>query len=406
MKVELRIDPGCDGMSVVINAPALTDEVKALAARLEGGGVLVGWQGGRAVPLAAEDILRCYGEEKGVKCQTPGGVYDLKERLYELEGRLDRHTFVRISHSEIISLRKITALGLSLTGTIRVTLEGGAVSYVSRRYVRKIKEALEHISGSLNGIIGQINRASDQVASGAEQVATGAQSLSQGTSEQAGSIEGLAAFVGDISGQIRGNASNAEQASEKARRVGDQMYASNRQMQRMIAAMDEISSSSREIGNIIETIESIALQTNILALNASVEAARAGVAGKGFTVIANEVRNLAGDTADASKNTSALIESSMKAVKNGAAIASETAAAMMEAVNGAVEAAETVDLISKASLKQAEVTSQITMGIDQITAVIQSNSATAEECAAASEELSDQANLLNGLVEQFRLKKR
>ena len=116
--------------------------VKALAARLEGGGVLVGWQGGRAVPLAAEDILRCYGEEKGVKCQTPGGVYDLKERLYELEGRLDRHTFVRISHSEIISLRKITALDLSLTGTIRVTLEGGAVSYVSRRYVRKIKEAL------------------------------------------------------------------------------------------------------------------------------------------------------------------------------------------------------------------------------------------------------------------------
>ena len=135
MKVELRIDPGCSGVSVVINAPALTDEVKALAARLEGGGVLVGWQGGRAVPLAAEDILRCYGEEKGVKCQTSG-------RLYELEGRLDRHTFVRISHSEIISLRKITALDLSLTGTIRVTLEGGAVSYVSRRYVRKIKEAL------------------------------------------------------------------------------------------------------------------------------------------------------------------------------------------------------------------------------------------------------------------------
>ena len=149
MKVELRIDPGCGGVSVVINAPALTDEVKALAARLEGGGVLVGWQGGRAVPLAAEDILRCYGEEKGVKCQTPGGVYDLKERLYELEGRLDELSgeleqwrFARISHSEIISLRKITALDLSLTGTIRVTLEGGAVSYVSRRYVRKIKEAL------------------------------------------------------------------------------------------------------------------------------------------------------------------------------------------------------------------------------------------------------------------------
>ena len=142
MKVELRIDPGCDGMSVVINAPALTDEVKALAARLEGGGVLIGWQGGRAVPLAAEDILRCYGEEKGVKCQTPGGVYDLKERLYELVGRLDRHTFVRISHSEIINLRKAKAFDLRLSGTISVRLADGSVSYVSRRYVARIKQLL------------------------------------------------------------------------------------------------------------------------------------------------------------------------------------------------------------------------------------------------------------------------
>ena len=117
-------------------------EGEALAARLEGGAALVGWDGARAVPLEEADILRCYGEEKGVRVQTPGGVYDLKERLYELEGRLDRHAFVRISHSEIVNLRKITALDLSLTGTIRVTLEGGAVSYVSRRYVRKIKEAL------------------------------------------------------------------------------------------------------------------------------------------------------------------------------------------------------------------------------------------------------------------------
>ncbi|MFQ7856356.1 MAG: LytTR family DNA-binding domain-containing protein [Flavonifractor plautii] len=140
MKVELRIDPGCAGVGCD-QRPALTDEVKALAARLEGAASSSAGRGpGRS--LAAEDILRCYGEEKGVKCQTPGGVYDLKERLYELEGRLDRHTFVRISHSEIISLRKITALDLSLTGTIRVTLAGGAVSYVSRRYVRKIKEAL------------------------------------------------------------------------------------------------------------------------------------------------------------------------------------------------------------------------------------------------------------------------
>ena len=142
MKVEVRIDPGCKEPSAVITAPALTDEVKALAARLEGSAALIGWAGDAAVPLSEEDILRCYGEEKGVKVQTPGGIYALRERLYELEARLDRHAFVRISHSEIINLRKITALDLALTGTIRITLDGGTVCYASRRYVKKIKEAL------------------------------------------------------------------------------------------------------------------------------------------------------------------------------------------------------------------------------------------------------------------------
>ena len=143
MKVEVRIDPGCGETEVTITAPALTDEVKALAARLEGGAALIGWDGDTAVPLSEADILRCYGEEKGVKVQTIGAVYDLRERLYELEARLDRHTFVRISHSEIVNLRKVTALDLSLTGTIRIALTGGTVCYVSRRYVKKIKETLD-----------------------------------------------------------------------------------------------------------------------------------------------------------------------------------------------------------------------------------------------------------------------
>ena len=143
MDVKVCIDPAAGGLTVTITAPALTDEVKALAARLEGGAALIGWDGDTAVPLSEADILRCYGEEKGVKVQTIGAVYDLKERLYELEARLDRHTFVRISHSEIVNLRKVTALDLSLTGTIRITLTGGTVCYVSRRYVKKIKETLD-----------------------------------------------------------------------------------------------------------------------------------------------------------------------------------------------------------------------------------------------------------------------
>lgn len=142
MDVKVNIDPAAGGLSVTITAPALTDEVRTLAARLAGQAALIGWDGDRAIPLTGADILRCYGEDKEVKVQTAGGVYDLRERLYELEGLLDRHTFVRISRSEIVNLGKVTALDLSLTGTIRMTLAGGTVCYVSRRYVKKIKEAL------------------------------------------------------------------------------------------------------------------------------------------------------------------------------------------------------------------------------------------------------------------------
>ena len=143
MDVKVRIDSAARDVSVTITAPAMTDEVRALAARLSHReALLLAWDGETAVPLRGEDILRCYGEDKRVRVQTVRGVYDLRERLYELEGKLDRHAFVRISHSEIVNLKKVTALDLSLTGTIRMTLAGGTVCYVSRRYVKKIKEAL------------------------------------------------------------------------------------------------------------------------------------------------------------------------------------------------------------------------------------------------------------------------
>ena len=142
MEVKISIDPGSDGLTVTITAPAMTDEVRSLAARLSRGTLLIAWDGETALPLEEGDILRCYGEDKGVRVQTLHGSYDLRERLYELEGKLDRHIFVRISHSEIVNLKKVTALDLSLTGTIRMTLSGGTVCYVSRRYVKKIREAL------------------------------------------------------------------------------------------------------------------------------------------------------------------------------------------------------------------------------------------------------------------------
>lgn len=268
----------------------------------------------------------------------------------------------------------------------------------------KIKTALVNISDSLNNTMSQISQSSDQVASGSEQVSSGAQALSQGATEQASSIEELAATVNEISSQVKQNADNAQNASQRVNQVGNEAAESNRRMQDMLSAMADISNRSSEIGKIIKTIEDIAFQTNILALNAAVEAARAGEAGKGFAVVADEVRNLASKSAEASKNTAVLIESSLKAVENGTKIADDTAMSLNEVVTGVQDVTGTINEISNASEVQAKSISQVTQGIDQISSVIQTNSATAEESAAASEELSGQAQILKNLVSQFRLK--
>ncbi|MEY8337259.1 methyl-accepting chemotaxis protein [Lachnospiraceae bacterium 62-35] len=260
------------------------------------------------------------------------------------------------------------------------------------------------IAKKLNDAMTQISNSSDQVSNSSEQVSSGAQALSQGATEQASSIEELAATITEISARIKENAENASHANDMVNEVGEEMNLSNTKMQDMIHAMEDISQSSNEIGKIIKTIEDIAFQTNILALNAAVEAARAGTAGKGFAVVADEVRNLASKSAEASKNTAALIESSIKAVQNGTQIVDETAKSLLHAVEGAKEVTQLVDKISEASTNQSESITQITQGIDQISSVIQTNSATAEESAAASEELSSQAQLMKDLVGRFKLK--
>ena len=260
------------------------------------------------------------------------------------------------------------------------------------------------IADKLNHTILQISQSSAQVASGSNQVSGGAQALSQGATEQASSVEELSASINEISQKVQQNAEYAHKANDMAGFVGNEMQKSNEKMQEMIQAMNNISSCSDEISKIIKTIEDIAFQTNILALNAAVEAARAGSAGKGFAVVADEVRNLAGKSAEASKNTSALIENSLRAVENGTLIADETAASLLNTVKGVEEVAGIIGQISEASGNQAEAIAQITLGIDQISNVVQTNSATAEESAAASQELSNQSQLMKDLVGTFRLK--
>ena len=278
---------------------------------------------------------------------------------------------------------------------------------IAEKYVgdfTSILTSIVKLRDNLNSTLMQINQSADQVSAGSDQVSSGAQALSQGATEQASSVEELAATINEISGNVKANAENAREASCKAAQVKDQAGESSRRMQEMLSAMTDISSSSGEIGKIIKTIEDIAFQTNILALNAAVEAARAGAAGKGFAVVADEVRNLAGKSADASKNTSALIEGSLHAVDRGTRIANETADALNQVVDGVQSVTVTIDNISRASDDQAVSIGQVTQGIDQISSVVQTNSATAEESAAASEELSGQAQILKNLVGQFRLK--
>lgn len=262
------------------------------------------------------------------------------------------------------------------------------------------------IADKLNDTMLQISESSSQVASGAEQVSTGAQALSQGSVEQAASVQELAATVDAISNKVNQNAENVRQASMAADSVSAEMNVNQEKMQQMIRAMSDISSCSSEIGKIIKIIEDIAFQTNILALNATVEAARAGSSGKGFAVVADEVRNLALKSAEASKNISVLIGNSLRAVENGTQIADDTAQSLLQVVNDVNEMTSIIGLISEASSDQANSISQITIGMDQISSVVQTNSATAEESAAASEELSSQSQLMKMLVGRFRLKSR
>ena len=266
-----------------------------------------------------------------------------------------------------------------------------------------LSENLRTIRNSLSEVLGNIYEAAQQVNSGSGQVAVGAQTLSQGAVEQTVSIEELAGNLEQIEGQIKENSAHCEEAHRLMDKTSDYLDGVNGKMYMLTEAMNNINSTSDKISSIIKTIEDIAFQTNILALNAAVEAARAGEAGKGFAVVADEVRNLAAKSAEAVKDTTRLIESSVSAVNSGTGITRETAEAIKTLDEYTLAVKRLVGEITSSGQQQEIMVSKINQDISRISGVVQSNSSTAEESAAASEELSGQAGMLKELIGRFNL---
>ena len=266
-----------------------------------------------------------------------------------------------------------------------------------------LSRSLESMLKDLNNMFNEINTASVQVSAGSRQIAEGAQALAQGSTEQAASVQQLSASISEIAGQTKENANMAERAASLAGTIKGKAEKGNQQMSDMMSAVRDINNSSQSISKVIKVIDDIAFQTNILALNAAVEAARAGQHGKGFAVVAEEVRNLAAKSAEAAKDTGGLISDSMEKADLGSRIAEDTAASLSEIVAGIIESSQIISEIASSSEQQYTGISQINSGIDQVAQVVQQNSATAEESAAASEEMSGQSAILEELISRFHL---
>lgn len=352
------------------------------------------------------------GVQLGRKVAQP--LKDAVERLKLLaEGDLHSETVIPKTNDETEILMKclsetIQDMNMLLTGMsyyLSEMSQGNFKISVEETYkgdFAQISESFRGIIKALNEAMRDVDNNAKSVQSGAGDLAGAAQMLAEGATDQASAIEELTAMVTDISEKIQQNAENAEKAKEIVESMNSQVIESNEQMHSNMEAVLKIGDASNKIAEIISSIEEISEQTNLLALNASIEAARAGEAGKGFAVVATQVGMLADQSSEAAKNTKDLIQNAILAVEEGTRLTRTTAESLVSVVENANVAAESMAEIAEASDNQAAAAAQITQGISQIAGVIESNSATSQESAAASEELSSQADMLKALVGKFQ----
>jgi len=389
-----------DGLNIIIKAAAVDGD---LAVSIDESKYSGGWReimkGLNSIAKAVDDPVV---EIRDVMENLSRGNFDKK-----VTGNYTGD-FLSLRESVNGTIDKLSGYISEITDSLSQMAKGDFTNSVNREYVgsfEAIKDSMNNINKTLNNTMLEISTAAEQVLSGAKQISSSAMDLANGAQTQASSVEELVASMDMINHQTKKNADSADEANDLSSKSTVNAKEGNDAMRQMLDAMTQIKESSNSISKIIKAIQDIAFQTNLLALNASVEAARAGEHGRGFSVVAQEVRALANRSQEAASETTSLVEDSISRVESGSSIAAVTAESLDSIVKSSNEVLSIVNAISQASRDQAEAIDQVSIGLGQISVVVQSNSAVSEEAAATAEELNSQAVMLREMVSYFKLRR-